>query len=149
MQAADTSRLQLRACGNQVHPWGAPTVLPWRCRRSHSIANTTLRCSYCVHAATPSHGTHFEHAQSERHGKETALRPMEMLLCSRRPQCAHHGAVHFSETPHGPRETQLWCERPLMFSIFISILVYAAASLICARLVSAHISVIYVIPGST
>ena len=45
----DTSRLQLRPCGDKVRPCGdkvrprgAKTMLPWRCRRSRSAATTTL-----------------------------------------------------------------------------------------------------------
>ena len=54
----------INGCGDQVRQLGAPTVLPRRGRSSHCVAmddalgdlTATLRCSYCAHSTTTSHG---------------------------------------------------------------------------------------------
>ena len=91
-----------------------------RPRRSHCAATATLRCSYCANVTTPSHGAHFEHAQSARRGmetEETTPRPMAM---PRRSSCALGDPTAcitafciFPELRTDSVMTQLWCDRPL------------------------------------
>ena len=114
-QIRDTRRLQLCPCGDQLRPCGVPTVHPWRCRRTHCGATTTLRCSYCAHAIMPSHDAHLHKARA------MAWRPTSPHGVQWR---CHGDAVgdssarimafcHFLGRRTVSVRTQLWCDRPL------------------------------------
>ena len=99
---------------------GAPVTLyetSLRCYDAVGDLAALLRRPYCAHVTTPNNSAHFEHAQSARRGmetEETPRRPIVMHLRARRPQCAHHGVLHFLGRRTVSVRTQPLCCSPLI-----------------------------------